>query len=104
MKDGTFYLCDGSALMRAESSYYRTQKVAKSMVPMKFLLIGLVLRTQPSQVQAFTGGSHSSPPLIANSIISGKMSSSSSALDMARTRGLERQEEGATPLGKFYKT
>jgi len=63
------------------------------MVPMKFLLLGLVLRTQSSQVHAFA-----SSPLIANSIVSGKMSSSSSALNMARTRGLERQEEGATPL------
>ena len=69
---------------------------------MKFLLlVGLVLllRTQSSQVQAFATTSHSSPL----TEISGKMaaSSSSSALHMARTRGLERREEGATPLRKF---
>lgn len=69
-----------------------------SMVPMKFLLLGLAaLRTQSSQVQAFATTTH-----FANSIVSGKkMSTSSSALDMARTRGLERREEGATPLGEF---
>ena len=70
------------------------------MVPMNFLLLGLVLlRTQSSQVRAFatttTTSGHS--PLIATS---GKMASSS-ALHMARTRGLERREEGATPLRKF---
>lgn len=67
-----------------------------SMVPMKFLLLGLAaLRTQSSQVQAFATTTH-----FANSIVSGKKMSSS-ALDMARTRGLERREEGATPLGEF---
>jgi len=74
---------------------HKKQEKPIRMVPMKFLLLGLVLRTQSSQVHAFAS------PLIANSIISGKMSSSSSALNMARTRGLERQEEGATPLRKF---
>ena len=72
------------------------------MVPMKFLLLGLgLLRTQSSQVQAFattaTSGRHSSSLIE----ISGKMAASSSALYMARTRGLERREEGATPLRKF---
>jgi len=72
------------------------------MVPVKFLLLGFVLRTQSFQVQAFVGSQSSPSPLIANSFVSGKMSSSSSALDMARTRGLERREEGATPLREFY--
>ena len=84
------------------SRRHKTQKTLASMVPqMKSLLIlGLAaLRTQSSQVQAFATTA-SSP--IANSIVSGnKMSTSTTALDMARTRGLERQEEGATPLGKF---
>ena len=68
------------------------------MVPMKFLLlVGLVLlRTQSSQVQAFAATSHSS----SLTEISGQKMASSSALHMARTRGLERREEGATPLRK----
>jgi hypothetical protein len=84
------------ASINAMMPKHKKQEKPIRMVPMKFLLLGLVLRTQSSQVHAFA-----SSPLIANSIVSGKMSSSSSALNMARTRGLERQEEGATPLRKF---
>ena len=74
------------------------------MVPMKFLLlVGLVLlRTQSSQVQAFaTTTCHSSSLTEISGQKMASSSSSSSALHMARTRGLERREEGATPLRKF---
>ncbi len=73
------------------------------MVPMMSLLLGLVLQTQSIvPVQAFVTSNNNSYLSSASlfSISSNKMSSSSSALDMARNRGLERREEGATPLRK----
>ena len=79
------------------------------MVPMKSLLLGLVLRTQSSLVQAFFSSCSSnniiSPLAFANSIVSSSKTSSltsTSALDMARNRGLERRDEGATPLRKLH--
>jgi hypothetical protein len=78
------------------------------MVPMKSLLLGLVLQTQSFivPVQAFVASnnnnnnSHLTSSVSLLSISSTRMSTSSTALDMARNRGLERREEGATPLRK----
>ena len=73
---------------------------------MKSLLLGLVLQTQSFIVplQAFVASNNNNSYLSSSvsllSISSNKMSSSSTALDMARNRGLERREEGATPLRK----
>lgn len=73
------------------------------MALMKSLLLGLVLQTQSIvPVQAFVSNSYLSSVSILSISSNNKMSSSSSttALDMARNRGLERREEGATPLRK----
>ena len=77
------------------------------MVPMKSLLLGLVLQTQSFIVplQAFVASSNNNNSYLSSSvslfsISSNKISSTSTALDMARNRGLERREEGATPLRK----
>jgi hypothetical protein len=81
------------------------------MVPMKSLLLGLVLQTQSFIVplQAFVSSNNNNSYLSSsisllsispNNKIMSSTSSSSTALDMARNRGLERREEGATPLRK----
>ena len=77
------------------------------MVPMKSLLLGLVLQTQSFivPVQAFIASNNINNSYLSSSvsllsISPNKMSSTSTALDMARNRGLERREEGATPLRK----